>query len=972
MAKSDPDFSQVEKRIKELDARIKALGGEGFPNIDKALKAMNGDIDQAKYTMKLLSSEAADLENVFENISETLKNVVLDLNGGTKAATLMNRSFNKLERVADKLVEHRKDENILTIRQLKELEKQSKLEVEKLKFARDRALAENVFLEKKEKLTKAEQNQLEKNINYIKETNEALSDKESYLKKITRYSELEVKREKEIQKTLGLTGQAFKGIASTLEKIGVESEAIEDINLAMRRAAKTGDGLKVIFEAIKGSALAAFDTLTTDPAAQLAFLTKTFQTLYNIGAEFSKNTATLARDLGMSSKEAAALNKEFYNLQLSSNDAFGNQKNFLQSTLELNEALGTSATFSADVLATQARIAQVTGLTGEESAEIYKFSLLTGKTQEEIYDSVGAIRKGNLNNKKVLQEVLKTSGQLGAQYKNDPKEIGKAVVQAQKLGLTLKQTQEISKNLLNFEDSISAELEAELLTGQDLNLERARYLALMGDSAGAAEELMKNLGPNGLAKFQNMNVIQQEAYARALGMSVDELADSLVKQKQLDSLGKQQSSALKKRIQELKEAGEVEKAAELEKQVLAGKNVELAEQQLDAQARIAQATETFKSSLQAVIAGPLGYLADKVAIIMETINKSPFAKTVLGGIGAIGAIAAAATSVYLVGKTLITSLTNAYKGKPSGRDDDPIYTKPIGGGGNGQGGDGEEGGSLTDILSERGTKTGGVLKKLSNLAGGKKTMLGRGLRNIAASAMKRGGLGRLLPKGLQIGSSLMGGLGSAGSGLSKIAGGASKLGGKLLAPATSVAMTGKGLYDFFGDEKNRATGVGGFLENLGGTGMHILDNLTFGATKFIGNKTGISIPGMDTDDVASARAIFHASGRDPDGSRTPISMDNKQLINDILNNPSAYPEGIVSQAKEVDIKELAVGGIVTKPTNALVGEAGAEAVIPLDRLMAEFKEMRAILTQIANREGTVYLDGNKIGTAMAMGTYKTQ
>jgi hypothetical protein len=69
---------------------------------------------------------------------------------------------------------------------------------------------------------------------------------------------------------------------------------------------------------------------------------------------------------------------------------------------------------------------------------------------------------------------------------------------------------------------------------------------------------------------------------------------------------------------------------------------------------------------------------------------------------------------------------------------------------------------------------------------------------------------------------------------------------------------------------------------------------------------------------------------------------------------------------------LATGGIVTQPTRALVGEAGAEAVIPLDRLMSEFREMRAILTQIANREGTVYLDGTKVGTAMAMSTYKTQ
>jgi len=956
-----PDFSKIEKHIKELDARIRALGGEGFPNIDKALKNMNGDIGQATSLMKLLSSEALDLENIFENISTTLKNVVLDLNGGTKAATLINRSFNKLERIADKLVDHRKDETILTIRQLKELNKQSKIEAKNLEFARDRAEAENLFLEKKEKsvgLSKAEQDQLEKNNTYLTEVNKALIEKESYLKKINRYSELEVKREREIQKTLGLTGQAFKGIASTLEKIGVESEAIEDINLAMRKAAKTGDGLKVIFEAIKGSALAAYDTLTTDPAAQLVFLTKTFKTLYDLGANFSKDTANIARELGMSNREAAVLNSEFYNLQQNSSDAFGNQKNFLQSTLELNEALGTSATFSADVLATQARIAQVTGLTAEESAEIYKFSLLTGKTQEEIYDSVGGIRKGNLNNKKVLQEVLKTSGQLAAQYKNNPILLGKAVVQAQKLGLTLEQTKNISKNLLNFEDSISAELEAELLTGQDLNLEKARYLALTGDSAGAAEELMKNLGPDGLVKFQKMNVIQQEAYARALGMGVDELADSLVKQKQLEGLDKGQAKLLKERIQKLKDAGQTEKAAELEKQVLAGKNVALAEQQLDAQAKIAQATDTFKSAMQAVVAGPLGSLADKVAGIMESINKSPFAKMVLGGLGAIGAVAAAATSVYLIGKTLVTSLTNAYKGKPSGRGDDPIYTINQGGG---QGG---EGSNPTNMLPERGVKTGGILKSISNLAGGKKTMVGRGLRNVAAAAMKRGGLKTLLPKALQMGSTLTGGLGSAG--------GITKFAGKALSGATSVAMTGKGIYDFAADKRNRDTGVGGFLENLGGTGMNILDNLTFGGTKFIGNKTGISIPGMDTDDVASARAIFHASGRDPDNSRFPISMDNKQLINDILNNSPAYPEGIVSQAKEVDIKELAIGGIVTKPTNALVGEAGAEAVIPLDRLMSEFREMRAILTQIANREGTVYLDGTKVGTAMAMSTYKTQ
>jgi hypothetical protein len=71
-------------------------------------------------------------------------------------------------------------------------------------------------------------------------------------------------------------------------------------------------------------------------------------------------------------------------------------------------------------------------------------------------------------------------------------------------------------------------------------------------------------------------------------------------------------------------------------------------------------------------------------------------------------------------------------------------------------------------------------------------------------------------------------------------------------------------------------------------------------------------------------------------------------------------------------EELAKGGIVNKPTRALVGEAGPEAVIPLDKLMAEFREMRAVLTQIANKEGIVYLDGAKVGSAMGMRAYKTQ
>ena len=44
------------------------------------------------------------------------------------------------------------------------------------------------------------------------------------------------------------------------------------------------------------------------------------------------------------------------------------------------------------------------------------------------------------------------------------------------------------------ESSIQSEMEAELLTGKDLNLERARAAALNGDAAALAAEISSQIG----------------------------------------------------------------------------------------------------------------------------------------------------------------------------------------------------------------------------------------------------------------------------------------------------------------------------------------------------------------------------------------------------------------------------------------------------------------------------------------------
>jgi hypothetical protein len=210
---------------------------------------------------------------------------------------------------------------------------------------------------------------------------------------------------------------------------------------------------------------------------------------------------------------------------------------------ELNAATGGVAEYSADALETQVMLTKQFGLTGEEAAGVYKFSVLTGKASSVVnkemagaFASTRNIVKGSANFKTTMAEVAKTSGQLAVNFKNNPAEITKAVVQAQALGTTLEQARDQGKQLLDFESSIENELRAELLTGQQMNLERARAAALMGDQVTVMKEL-NNQGMT-LEKFQNMNVIAQESFAKALGLSSDALSDQLRKQKIAQEQGK--------------------------------------------------------------------------------------------------------------------------------------------------------------------------------------------------------------------------------------------------------------------------------------------------------------------------------------------------------------------------------------------------------------------------------------------------
>ena len=88
---------------------------------------------------------------------------------------------------------------------------------------------------------------------------------------------------------------------------------------------------------------------------------------------------------------------------------------------------------------------------------------------------------------------------------------------------------DITNSLLDFESSIEKQLEASLLLGRQINLDRARQLALTGDQAGLMQEILKQVG--GEAEFNRMNVIQRKALADSVGVNVEQLSRLVRNQK---------------------------------------------------------------------------------------------------------------------------------------------------------------------------------------------------------------------------------------------------------------------------------------------------------------------------------------------------------------------------------------------------------------------------------------------------------
>jgi len=244
-------------------------------------------------------------------------------------------------------------------------------------------------------------------------------------------------------------------------------------------------------------------------------------------SKINKALAETRTNLGVSAVEAAkirlrveATGKALQVLGLEAKDA---QEAFDA----IRQTFGGIDQASSKFVFNLARAQLVTGATSSQLSDLLAIQESVSSASREtllaqLSTVSAAIRLEGVAPDAVFRQLAENAEAVALSINDGGDNLIRAAIQARKLGVEFRTVTGIADKLLDFESSIESQLQASVLLGREINLDRARQLALNNDLAGALEEVVTQVG--GEAEFNELNRIQRQALADSVGVSVQELS----------------------------------------------------------------------------------------------------------------------------------------------------------------------------------------------------------------------------------------------------------------------------------------------------------------------------------------------------------------------------------------------------------------------------------------------------------------
>jgi len=170
-----------------------------------------------------------------------------------------------------------------------------------------------------------------------------------------------------------------------------------------------------------------------------------------------------------------------------------------------------------------AKLSKTYGVAEASGAKLFKqIKLMSGGTDEMVASQLKSVanlaKANNVAPGKVMEDMAQSSEFMAKFGGKSALSMAETAVQAAKLGTNMSSIDQMMTSILDIETSIEKEMQVSVLLGRQISFDKARQLAMAGDTLGATKAILQQVG--GIAEFEKMSVIQRKALADAAGLDL--------------------------------------------------------------------------------------------------------------------------------------------------------------------------------------------------------------------------------------------------------------------------------------------------------------------------------------------------------------------------------------------------------------------------------------------------------------------
>ena len=266
-------------------------------------------------------------------------------------------------------------------------------------------------------------------------------------------------------------------------------------------------------------------------------------------ASITKQAKNFAKETGVSVGQAKQQVNAAKELQSSLKNNLATTEDILAVQKEMVAEFGRTDMISDQTVGKLADMGATLGYGAGTAAEVANTLMTVGGASEDMAANMQIVafnmaEAAGVAPGKVMKDMAKNGKLLAKSMAGNAKGMLEVSVYAAQLGTDIAGIVKMTDGLLDIENSLTAQMEYQAISGKSVNLEKARALKAAGKEKEAAEEMARVLQEQG--DLADMTPIAREKLAKMYGMEVHELQRMETMQKKMNDMTDEQRALVSK------------------------------------------------------------------------------------------------------------------------------------------------------------------------------------------------------------------------------------------------------------------------------------------------------------------------------------------------------------------------------------------------------------------------------------------